>query len=508
MDEETILAFDLGTTALKCALHDLKGNVIAKASEEYQLITPDADSVEMDVETYWSAFKNTVARVIKESGISPKSIKALGVSAQGETLIVVDKKGNPLRRAIVWLDNRAQKEADELAEYFGDRQTYEITGQVKIVPTWPASKILWLQRNEPEIFSRVAKFLLIEDYFLHRLTGEYVCEGSLVTSTCYWNFRTRKWWEEMLAKIGIRNDQLPQYRESGEVVGRLRPEVAEELGLSPDTIACTGALDQACGAIGVGNIKPGIFSENTGAALAICATVNQATLDPQGQMPCHYHGLPGLYMLHTFTGGGIVLRWYRDEFARMEMEVARSSGMDAYDLLGSAVATIPAGCEGLVMLPHLQGAMAPEANPKATGVFYGFTLRHGRNHFARAIMEAVGFVVRRNIEVIEGMGVSVNEIRALGGGARSRIWKQIEADITGRVVMTTENEEAATLGAAILAGKAVGIYANVEEAANQMVQIKDRFEPNMQNKKVYDDAFSTYVGLYESLCPLFEKSKA
>ena len=508
MTEKAILAFDLGTTALKCALHDLKGNVIAKASEEYQLITPDADSVEMEVETYWSAFKKAVAHVLKESGINPKLIKALGVSAQGETLIVVDEKGTPLRRAIVWLDNRAQKEADELAAHFGDRHTYEITGQVKIVPTWPASKILWLQRNEPQLFNRIAKFLLIEDYFLHRLTGEYVCEGSLVTSTCYWNFRTRQWWPEMLAMIGVQPHQLPQYRESGEIVGKLRPEVAEELGLDPATIACTGALDQACGAIGVGNIKPGIFSENTGAALAICATVNQPTLDPQGQMPCHYHGLPGLYMLHTFTGGGIVLRWYRDEFARMEMEVSRSSGIDAYDLLGYAAAKVPPGCEGLVMLPHLQGAMAPEANPKATGVFYGFTLRHGRNHFVRSIMESVGFVVRRNIEVIEGMGVPVNEIRALGGGARSRIWKQIEADITGRPVITTENEEAATLGAAILAGKAVGIYSGVEEAVSQMVRIKDRFDPTAENKKIYDGAFETYIGLYDSLCSLFEKSKA
>ncbi|NPV87427.1 MAG: hypothetical protein HPY45_15615 [Anaerolineae bacterium] len=507
MSREAILAFDLGTTALKCALHDLQGNVIAKASEEYQLITPDADSVEMEVETYWEAFKKTVAQVLAESGIDPKAIKALGVSAQGETLIVVDKNGKPLRRAIVWLDNRAHKEADDLAAQFGDHHAYEITGQVKLVPTWPAAKILWLRRNEPQVFERAAKFLLIEDYFLHRLTGEYVCEGSLVTSTCYWNFRTRQWWPEMLAALGVRPEQLPAYRESGEVVGKLRPEVAAELGLSPETIACTGALDQACGAIGVGNIQPGIFSENTGAALAICATVRQATLDPQDQMPCHYHGLPGLYMLHTFTGGGIVLRWFRDEFARMEMEVGKSSGMDAYELLGAAAGRVPPGCEGLVMLPHLQGAMAPEANPKATGVFYGFTLRHGRSHFARAIMEAVGYVVRRNIEVIEGMGVPVNEIRALGGGARSRIWKQIEADITGRPVLTTENEEAATLGAAILAGKAVGLYASVEEAARQMVQIKERFEPSPANRAIYDEAFQTYVGLYEALCPLFDKGK-
>jgi xylulokinase len=504
---ESLLAFDLGTTALKCALHDLQGKVIAKAAVEYQLITPETDAVEMETEVYWQAFKTALWKVLKESGVNPSSIKAMGVSAQGETLILVDRNGQPLRRAIVWLDNRAQKEAGELADKFGDHDAYQITGQVKLVPTWPASKILWIRKHELPVFNNTSKFLLIEDYFLHRLTGEFVCEGSLVTSTCYWNFRTRAWWPEMLQELGITSAQLPECRESGEMVGRLRPKIAAELALSPDTVVCTGALDQACGAIGVGNIQPGIFSENTGAALAICASVKEATLDPRRQMPCHYHGLPGLYMLHTFTGGGIVLRWFRDEFGQTEKAISKTNGLDAYDLLGEEAGRVPAGCEGLVMLPHLQGAMAPEANPKATGVFYGFTLRHGRGHFARAIMEAICFIVRRNIEVIEGMGVPVTEIRALGGGSRSRIWKQIEADITGRAVLTTNNEEASTLGAAILAGKAVGLYASVEEAIGQMVQIKARFEPTRENIPVYEDAFKAYVDLYDALCPLFARAK-
>jgi sugar (pentulose or hexulose) kinase len=502
---ESILAIDLGTTALKCALHDLHGNVIAKSTVEYSLNTPDALSVEVNVETYWEAFKTTIAAVLKDSQVDPRSIRALGISAQGETLILADQEGRALRPAIVWLDNRAQKEAEELAARFGNQHIYETTGQVSMVPTWPAAKCLWLQRNEPEVFARTAKFLLIEDYFLQRLTGECVCEGSLITSTTYWNFKSLGWWGEMLNYLHIRPDQLPRILDSGSPVGSLRPEVAAELGLSPNTIACSGALDQACGAIGVGNIAPGIFSENTGAALAICSTLNAATLDPKAQMPCHYHGIPGLYMLHTFTSGGIVLKWFRDEFAGAEKMVAAKSGLDAYDLMGQQASQVAPGCEGLIMLPHLQGAMAPEANPKAKGVLYGFTLRHGQNHFTRAIMESIGFIVRRNIEVIEGMGVGVQEIRALGGGARSRVWKQIEADITQRTILTTVNEEAATLGAAILAGKAVGLYGNIAEAASQMVQIKERFEPAQENFGVYDDAFGKYVQLYEALCPLFEQ---
>lgn len=504
---EAILALDLGTTALKCVLYGLNGNELASARVEYPLIAPSPLVVEMDVETYWEAFKTALRVISKSSEINPAHIRALGISAQGETLIMIDEKGQHVRRAIVWLDSRAQLEADELGDRFGHRSAYEITGQVKIVPTWPAAKILWLQRNEPEVVSRVAKFLLIEDYFIYRLTGEYVSEGSLNTSTSYWNFKTKQWWPEMLDYIGVSGDQLPQIWESGVAVGKLQSAVADELGLTPNTIVCTGALDNACSAIAVGNFAPGVFNESTGASLAICATVSGPTLDPNNSVPCHYHGIPDRYMLHTFTTGGMVLCWFRDEFAQMELGVAKASGQDAYDYLNAQAALAPPGCDGLLMLPHLQGAMSPENNPRAMGVYYGFTLHHGRNHFVRAIMEAVCFSIRRNVEAMERLGIEVKEIRALGGGAKSPVWKQIEADITQRPVLTTTVEEAATLGAAVLAGKAVGIYTSIEEAVGQMVQIKDRYEPVKAHASIYDEAFETYKQLYEQLCPVFENKK-
>jgi xylulokinase len=502
---DTILSVDLGTTALKTALLDNGGRVLARATNEYALETPDALSVEVDVETYWQAFKSGVASVLAESKADPAGIRALGLSAQGETLILTDRDGHALRPAIVWLDNRAQGEAEELAAHFGNDTAFTITGQVSIVPTWPASKILWVKRHERAIFDRTAKFLLIEDYFIRRLTGHFVCEGSLITSTVYWDITTKRWWPDMLEYLGVSEDRLPEIRESGEAVGPILPDVASELGLSPDTVVCTGALDQAAGAIGVGNIAPGIFSENTGAALAICATVPRPTFDPGGQMPCHYHGLPNLYMEHTFTSGGMVLRWFRDAFCQPEIAAAKSLGVDSYDLLGQQASEIPPGCEGLVMLPHLQGAMAPEANPKAKGVFYGFTLRHGKAHYIRAIMEAIACIVQRNIAVLNGMGIQVNEIRSLGGGARSRVWNHIKADVTGLPLVTTENEEAACLGAGILAGKAVGMFPSIEQAVSEMVVLKERFQPNPDNAAVYAAMYARYCELYENLRGLFEK---
>jgi xylulokinase len=280
--------------------------------------------------------------------------------------------------------------------------------------------------------------------------------------------------------------------------------VARELGLGSGTVVCTGALDQASGAIGVGNIKPGVFSENTGAALAICATVDKPIFDPSGQMPCHYHGLPDIYMEHTFTTGGMVLRWFRDKFCQDEMAQAADKNMDPYDIMGLAAGQVLPGSEGLTMLPHLQGAMAPDANPKAKGVFYGFTLRHEKPHFIRAILESIAFTVKRNIEVLEELGIQIDEIRCLGGGSRSNIWNQIKADVTGRPVITTQSSEAACLGAAILAGKGVGLYSSLEDACEQMVGVKDRFEPNPDNSAVYSTAYKRYMTLFNSLQDIFE----
>ena len=503
-----ILSIDAGTTAFKTSLFDENGRLIGISTREYELLTPTALAVELPAETFWNAFRFGIKDILKKTKVKAKDIRALGLSVQGETLLMIDKRGNPLRNAIIWLDNRAQREADVLSKRFDvEGLSYRTTGQVKIVPTWPASKIFWIRKNEKNIFDKVYKFLLLEDYLIYRMTDQFVAEGSLLCSTVYWNISTKKYWDEMLEYLHVSVDQLPTVRESGEPVGELKSEVARELGLSRNTVVSTGVLDQAAGAIGVGNIKPGIFSENTGAALAICATLKKPVFDKQARMPIHYHGIPDTYMAHTFTTGGMVLRWYRDQFWKDEMRRAKTKGIDVYDLIGKEVVKVPPGCEGLVMLPHLQGAMAPEANPKAKGVFYGFTLKHTKAYFARAIMESIACIVRRNIDVLEELHIPVNEIRVLGGGARSDIWNQIKADITRKTILRTENEEAACLGAAILAGKAVGIYDSVKDASKNMVRIKKTFEPKKENVETYEYTYKKYVKLYDDLCGLFTFEK-
>lgn len=499
---------DLGTTAVKGCLYAPDGREIAAASREYELETPVPGLVEAPHEVYWSAFTEVVRGAVGSSGVDPTSVVALALSCQGETLLLVGSDGVPLRPAIVWLDNRAGREAEELSDRFGRERIYEVTGQPEMLATWPAAKALWLARHEPDTFEKTDKLLLLEDYFLLRLTGDAACEGSLVTSTCYWDFRRKAWWPEMLDAVHLRPEQLPPLVESGERVGTLRASVAEELGLAPGTIVCAGALDQACGAIGVGNVTPGILSENTGTAVALCATLDGPRTDPEMRMPCHYHGLPDTYMFHSFTSGGVVLRWFRDEFGDLETLAAGRLGCDAYDLLVREAERVPAGAQGLVVLPHFQGAMAPESNSDATGVVVGLTLAHGRAHLVRALLESVAFVIRRNVEVLGDLGVAVAEVRALGGGARSRLWKQIEADVLKMPVRVSRYVEPATLGAAILAGVGAGLYSSAREAAAEMCALGDAIVPDPRHYGAYDDAYEKYRAIYEALCPVFARGTA
>lgn len=501
-----ILSVDLGTTSIKLAIINNHGQIVATTTREYELKTLQSSYVECSEDTYWDAFSNGLTELLNSIGEQRKAITSLGISAQGETLFFLDKNGKALRDAIVWMDNRAEKESAELRAKFSDEVCYKITGQVQFDPCWPAAKILWVKKNQPEIFAKTKTFALIEDWFIYRLTGQMVSEGSLLCSTVYWNIITKKWWPEMLEFLGISDNQLPRIMEPGQLVSRINPEIAEQLGLNHDVMICTGALDQAAAAIGIGNIREGRFSENIGAALAICAPVSKPLFDPNQKMPLHYFGIPDMYMLHTFTTGGMAIKWFRDSFCDLEKSIAELTGRSAYQYMDDEAALVPAGCDGLVALPHLSGSMAPDVNAKAKGVFFGFTMAHGRPHFIRSIMESVGYIIRRNIEALENAGLKVSELRSSGGGSKSPLWNQIKADIIGKPLVTIKCPEAACLGAAILAGTATGLFESVEKACESMAEEKARFIPNSENQTVYNAGYENYKQLFNDLNGLFEKT--
>ncbi len=308
----------------------------------------------------------------------------------------------------------------------------------------------------------------------------------------------------MLDFVSIAPNRLPEVQESGQAVGELTREAANETGLWQGTVAATGGLDQALAALGAGNTHPGLVTENTGGALAIVATLDKPVFDPQGGIPCHYHALPDTYYLLPWgQTAGMALRWFRDVFGKEEQGEAARTGADAYDLLTAGAAQVPPGAEGLVALPHLMGAACPEFNPAARGVWFGIGLHHTKAHFVRAIIESVAYMLRRNVEILEELGIAVKEIRALGGGARSPLWNQIKADVLDVPVVTMITEEQACLGAAILAGAAVGLYPSPKEAAQKLVKVADRWEPDPEVKPNYDFGYETYIRLYESVEDLF-----
>jgi xylulokinase len=501
-----LLGLDVGTTSVKAGLFDAGGARLATAGVEYRLDYPGPDRAQLDAETYWRASQAAVREVMAAAGAGRDDVAAISISSQGETVVPVDGSGNPLAPALIWLDNRALAEAREIGDALGEARIYDVTGVPSVGPTWSACKILWWRRHEPAVFAEASRFLLVEDFLLHRLTGRFVTEGGVHCTSLLLDIRANDWWDEMLDVVGIDPARLPDLVRPGDAVGTLGPAAADALGLSPRTLVVAGGMDQGAGAVGVGNVRAGMISESTGGALTLQASVDRHGGDPSRQTPVYIHSAPGMYLYcPVCPTGGMALTWFRDQFGTDEVARAGREGGSAYDLLTALASEVPPGSEGLLMLPHLMGAFSPEYEPEARGVFYGFTLRHGKGHFVRAVLEAVAFMLRRNVELLASAGASADEIRSHGGGSRSALWNQVKADVCGRPVLTLEGDDAAIRGDAMLAGVAVGVFGDLDEAGRAMVVPDRRFVPDPAAHAVYDEAYRRYIELFEMLRPLFAR---
>lgn len=495
-----VIGIDVGTTSIKGMLMDGTGGIVAFAKQEYSLDTGEGGICELDAEVYRKITCLIIRKLISDSNVDRENIVGLAFSGQGETLIVVDSDGKPLRKAIVWPDTRSGEEADDIKKRFDKQQMMNITGQPEILPMWPATRILWLKKNEPDIFDRAAKYLLVEDFLLFRLTGKYCTEHSLSSSTLYFDISQKKWWQEMLDFMGITEKQLPTLYPSGKVIGTLTSEAAREAGLCETTRCVTGAYDHPAGAIGSGNIYPGDATLAIGASMAICIALDKPVSDCSMNLPCQCHAIDGLYFLLPYEPtAGMVLKWFKDIFGQTEMQEAERNGEDAYDLLTRYAEKVPAGSDGLIVLPYLAGTGSPEFNPKVKGVFAGITMGMHKGHFVRAIIESVSLMIRHNLEAMRNKGIDVKVIHILGGASKSNLWNQVLADVTGLSVITLRNAENSVMGACLLAAVGTGVFGDIKTACRASVKTNSRFDPDMSKRRLYNDMYAKYVNLYRSL---------
>ena len=485
------LGLDIGTTGVKAALFDTAGNMLGGGLQEYTLETPAPDIVELPAEVYWQSAQAAIRQAIEQAAVAPENIKALSVTGQVETLIMVDESGKELRKAIVWLDNRASEEAKFLEEKFGSNELFRLSGQTEMLPCWPAPKILWYQKHEPENFARTAKYLMVEDYIVYKLSGKFVTSTGLLPSTLYFDIRTNQYDSAMLEALNITADQLPELKNCAEVMA-----VAAENDsmIAPGTLIAAAPLDHVCGNLGSGGAAPGVISETTGCTLALCANFPEIVYDEKRQLSTYIGFAPGNFVLLPWAPtAGMLLKHFRDEFA---------AGM-SYKEFDEAAAQVAPGSDGLILLPHCAGAISPDCNPFARGTAWGITLAHKREHWARAIMESVAYLLRSNVEALQKMNCHIAELRSLGGASHSKLWLQIKADVLNLPITVTDCSEATSLGAAMLAAVAAGEYADCEQATAQMVKTAFRVEPGA-NAEIYNRYFRKYEEINQLVMPTYK----
>ncbi|MBI2299320.1 MAG: xylulokinase [Armatimonadetes bacterium] len=486
-----LLGIDIGTTGTKTILLDPDGGrIVASAVAEYPLHTPRPGWTEQDPVDWWNAVVETIRAVLDKSQVDPADVKGIGLSGQMHGSVFLDAGGNVIRRALLWNDQRTGAQCEWITRAAGkELLEHEICNP--ILTGFQAPKILWLRDEEPANFDRVRHVLLPKDYIRWRLTGEWAGEVSDAAGTALLNVPARDWSTALLEKLGLPLNWFPKVHESPEVSGHVTPAVAELTGLRAGTPVVGGAGDCAAGAVGCGIVRPGLVWASTGTSGVIFASADEPRTDEHLRTHTFCHAVPGKWhVMGVMLSAGGSLRWFRDALSSAEKSVAGYTGQDPYEIICAEAAQAPAGCEGLVFLPYLTGERCPYPDPAARGAFLNISLRHDRRHFARAVLEGVAYGLRDSFTIFRQSGVPIEEVRASGGGARSPVWRQIQADVFGLPLSTINIEEGPALGVALLAGVGAGIWESVESACDQVIRTVSVTEPNPDNMAIYEDYYN------------------
>ena len=497
MNKRYLLGIDIGTSACKIAVFNREGAVIASATGDYPVYYPKQGWAEQNPEEWWSAVCAAIKTVLKDGNILSEEIAGIGIDGQSWSAIAVDKDGKVLTNTPIWMDTRAKEICEEFNEKYGSDRFFNLAGN-SLQPSYTTAKIIWYQREMPEVYKNIYKILQSNSYIAYKLTGNMTQDMSQGYGFHCFDMRTGSWNEEMCEILGIPMSILPDIYQCHAVVGTVTDYAAKESGLAVGTPVVAGGLDAACGTLGAGVIHPGETQEQGGQAGGMSICIDEYTADPR--LILSYHVVPNIWLLQGgTTGGGGVMRWFEREFADYERSLKEVTGKSSLVQLNEIAEKVAPGCDGVVFLPYMSGERSPIWNPDAKGVFYGLDFSKEKGHMVRACMEGVALSLRHNLEVAEEAGAEAEVLRAMGGSANSLLWTQIKADVTGKPIVVPSSDTATTLGAAILAGVGVGFYKSYEEAVALTVKETRRHEPNPANKEVYDRTYATYLELYRSL---------
>ena len=491
----SLLGIDVGTTGCKVVAFSLDGEVLSEAYGEYPLIHRRVGFSELDSEGVWIAVLDGIHRVAESTVNDP--IEALAVGCQGEAFTPVDAKGHCLQHGITTFDFRAREDELAIGNALERLAIMRITGMpLSAIAT--LCKLRWLRRECPEIYCEAWKFLSYEELVFQRLGVDPVIDYSMAARTMAFDINAKDWSSTMLEVAEVDREKLPDVAPSGTVVGKIGPAAARMTGLPVGAVVVTGGHDQPCGALGAGITQPGRVMDATGTVECIAPALSRPVVNQQmlqGNFSCYPHVLPDLYISLGFvSSGGVSLRWFRDQFGGDDVREAERRGVNVYDFL---MASMPERPSGLLFLPHLTGAGTPTLDLGSKGAILGLTLSSTRAELVKAVIEGISFEIRHNLDLLEAAGVEIGEVRAIGGGARSERWLQLKADIFGKSVVALNVSEGVCLGAAMLAGIAIGRFESADEAVARFVTEKKTYHPRPEVQGFYEER----MGLFRSFYP-------
>ncbi|MDH7485437.1 MAG: xylulokinase [Anaerolineae bacterium] len=497
----TLLGIDLGTTGLKVALFAEEGRLVGSATREYPILSPHPGTAEQDAEAWWDGLLSACQELKGRHPSAFDAIVGVGLCGQMHTQVYLDREERLLRPAITWMDQRASGIVDDInrdeaarALVFQETRNFATT-------TYTAPQVRWVQEHQPEVWRRVARILVAKDFIKYRLTGRAVTDYAEASGTLLFDVEKRAWSERMFDLFGIPRTLFPEALPSDEIIGRVTPQAATLTGIKAGTPVVNGSSDNSASALGAGMIHPGQVTLIIGTAGVVTVCSDRPLPDARQRTLCWHYCLRERWVtLGVIQTAGESLNWFKGAFDRAE--TGRSG--DIFEQYSQSAGNVPDGCGGLIFLPYLMGERTPYWDPYARGVFYGISLASEKAHFIRAIMEGVSFALRNAMETVESLGITVNEVRAVGGGLKSPVWLDILGKVLRRPVVTVSVPDTANLGNVLLCGKALGLYPSLEEAVARMVTT-DRRVFSEAASDVYERQYAIFLELYEQLKDTFRR---